>query len=136
MPGSLPYLGWILPPRSACPPARKRWKSEEAVDPSPQSPAKGCRNCAFTSAAKAAEKVSSRTCHACSQARLAQGVPEQDSAILLKPRWMASARRGVSSRDLCLAKSPVFRGVKGRVKSVHLSTSTRHSVILIGGSRL
>src|SRR5260363_314591 len=40
MPGSLPYLGWILPPRSACPPTLKRWPSEEAVDPSPQSPAK------------------------------------------------------------------------------------------------
>jgi hypothetical protein len=61
-------------------------------------------------------------------------VPGQDSAILVSPRLMPSARIVVSSKVLSLAVSPVFRCVKCRVKPVHSSTSISSSVILTCGS--
>ena len=49
------YLGLMWPVLSALPPARKRCPSEDDVVPSPQCSAKGCRDWALTSSARAAE---------------------------------------------------------------------------------
>jgi hypothetical protein len=63
-------------------------------------------------------------------------VPGQDSAILVRPKLIASARIVVSSNVLSLAVSPVFRCVKCLVKPVHSSTSINNSVILTCGSSI
>lgn len=52
---SLPYFGLTWPAASAHPPALNRCPSDDDVVPSPQFPAKGCRNCALTRSASAAE---------------------------------------------------------------------------------
>ena len=60
-------------------------------------------------------------------------MPGHDSAILVRPRLIASARIVVSNRFLSLARSPDFRWAKCRVKPVHSSTSSSNSVILTCG---
>jgi hypothetical protein len=52
-PGLLPYFGLMCPVLSALLPVLKFWPSDEGVVPSPQFAAKGCRNCALTSSARA-----------------------------------------------------------------------------------
>src|SRR5579863_4627765 len=55
-------------------------------------------------------------CQACNQDNLAYVVPGQDSAILVNPRLMASARIAVSNSVLSLAASPLLMWVKRSVK--------------------